>query len=95
MKSGGCSGFEYALTLEAPRDGDEVLGADGARVYIDGEDVTTGVYQSLSGSGALFFGADTLEGAHQLEGDLDDIYVYGRALAPEELQSLLSFDACD
>lgn len=32
---GGCSGFEYALSLGSPEDGDEVVEQHGARVYID------------------------------------------------------------
>lgn len=32
---GGCSGFEYSLSLAAPEDGDEVVEQHGARIYID------------------------------------------------------------
>ena len=32
---GGCSGFEYALELGSAAEGDEVVEADGARVFID------------------------------------------------------------
>ena len=32
---GGCSGFEYSLSLGAAEDGDEVVEQHGARVYID------------------------------------------------------------
>lgn len=32
---GGCSGFEYDLSLGAPADGDEVLEEDGVRVIVD------------------------------------------------------------
>lgn len=32
---GGCSGFEYALTLSPAQDGDQVVERDGARVIID------------------------------------------------------------
>lgn len=32
---GGCSGFEYALSLGAPEDGDEVLEDAGATVIVD------------------------------------------------------------
>ncbi len=32
---GGCSGFEYDLSLAAPGDGDEVVEGDGVRVIID------------------------------------------------------------
>lgn len=32
---GGCSGFEYDLSLGAPQDGDEVVEQDGVRVIID------------------------------------------------------------
>jgi iron-sulfur cluster assembly accessory protein len=32
---GGCSGFEYSLSLGAREDGDEVVDSGGARVYID------------------------------------------------------------
>ncbi len=32
---GGCSGFEYDLSLAAPADGDEVVDGDGVRVIVD------------------------------------------------------------
>ncbi len=32
---GGCSGFEYDLSLAAPADGDEVVDDDGVRVIVD------------------------------------------------------------
>ena len=32
---GGCSGFEYAMSLTPARDGDEVIEHDGARLIID------------------------------------------------------------
>ena len=32
---GGCSGFEYDLSLAPPADGDEVLDTDGVRVIVD------------------------------------------------------------
>ena len=32
---GGCSGFEYDLSLSAPEDGDEVVENDGVRVIVD------------------------------------------------------------
>ena len=32
---GGCSGFEYDLSLAAPEDGDEVVESDGVRVIVD------------------------------------------------------------
>jgi iron-sulfur cluster assembly accessory protein len=32
---GGCSGFEYDLSLSAPEDGDEVVDNDGVRVIVD------------------------------------------------------------
>lgn len=32
---GGCSGFEYSLALDAPRDGDEVIENAGVRVILD------------------------------------------------------------
>ncbi len=32
---GGCSGFEYDLSLGEPQDGDEVMEADGVRVIVD------------------------------------------------------------
>ncbi|MEQ8833155.1 MAG: iron-sulfur cluster assembly accessory protein [Miltoncostaeaceae bacterium] len=32
---GGCSGFEYDLSLGAPGDGDEVMDSDGVRVIVD------------------------------------------------------------
>jgi iron-sulfur cluster assembly accessory protein len=32
---GGCSGFEYAMTFDKPRDDDEVVEQHGVRVIID------------------------------------------------------------
>ncbi|MGE0027972.1 MAG: HesB/IscA family protein [Thermoleophilia bacterium] len=32
---GGCSGFEYDLSLASPADGDEVVDGDGVRVIVD------------------------------------------------------------
>jgi iron-sulfur cluster assembly accessory protein len=32
---GGCSGFEYDLSLAGPEDGDEVVDGDGVRVIVD------------------------------------------------------------
>lgn len=32
---GGCSGFEYDLSLAAPQEGDEVVESDGVRVIVD------------------------------------------------------------
>jgi iron-sulfur cluster insertion protein len=32
---GGCSGFEYDLSLGAPQEGDEVVETDGVRVIVD------------------------------------------------------------
>jgi iron-sulfur cluster assembly accessory protein len=32
---GGCSGFEYDLSLGSPSDGDEVVEEDGVRVIVD------------------------------------------------------------
>ena len=32
---GGCSGFEYDLSLAAPAEGDEIVDGDGVRVIID------------------------------------------------------------
>ena len=32
---GGCSGFEYDLSLASPGDGDEVVDGDGIRVIVD------------------------------------------------------------
>jgi iron-sulfur cluster assembly accessory protein len=32
---GGCSGFEYDLSLAAPAEGDEIVEGDGVRVIID------------------------------------------------------------
>ena len=32
---GGCSGFEYDLSLASPADGDEVVDGDGIRVIVD------------------------------------------------------------
>ena len=32
---GGCSGFEYAMSLQSPKDGDEIVESDGVRVIVD------------------------------------------------------------
>jgi iron-sulfur cluster assembly accessory protein len=32
---GGCSGFEYSMSLSPPEDGDEIVEADGAKVIVD------------------------------------------------------------
>jgi iron-sulfur cluster insertion protein len=32
---GGCSGFEYDLSLAGPQEGDEVVDSDGVRVIVD------------------------------------------------------------
>lgn len=32
---GGCSGFEYDLSLGAPQEGDDILEEDGVRVIVD------------------------------------------------------------
>ena len=35
LKAGGCSGFEYDLSLSGPQEGDEVVEDDGVRVIVD------------------------------------------------------------
>jgi iron-sulfur cluster assembly accessory protein len=35
VKGGGCSGFEYEITLDEPADGDLILEADGQTVVVD------------------------------------------------------------
>jgi iron-sulfur cluster assembly accessory protein len=35
VDGGGCSGFQYAITLDAPGDGDLVLEKDGLQVLVD------------------------------------------------------------
>jgi iron-sulfur cluster assembly accessory protein len=35
VKGGGCSGFEYEITLDEPADGDLILEAGGQKVVID------------------------------------------------------------
>ena len=37
IKGGGCSGFEYALAFDEPREGDEVFEAHNVKVLIDPE----------------------------------------------------------
>lgn len=32
---GGCSGFEYDLSLAGPQEGDEIVDSDGVRVIVD------------------------------------------------------------
>lgn len=32
---GGCSGFEYAMSLQSPKDGDEIVESGGVRVIVD------------------------------------------------------------
>jgi iron-sulfur cluster assembly accessory protein len=35
VKGGGCSGFEYEITLDAPAEGDLVLEGEGQKVVVD------------------------------------------------------------
>ena len=35
VKGGGCSGFEYEIDLDAPKDGDLILEGSGEKVIID------------------------------------------------------------
>lgn len=35
VEGGGCSGFQYAIELDAPRDDDLVLEGDGEKVLVD------------------------------------------------------------
>ncbi len=35
VKGGGCSGFEYEITLDEPAEGDLILEADGQKVVVD------------------------------------------------------------
>lgn len=35
VEGGGCSGFQYQIDLDAPKDGDLVLEGDGQRVVVD------------------------------------------------------------
>jgi iron-sulfur cluster assembly accessory protein len=35
VRGGGCSGFQYALALDEPRDDDHVFNASGVRVLVD------------------------------------------------------------
>ena len=35
VEKGGCAGLQYAMTLEAPREGDEITVRDGAVVAVD------------------------------------------------------------
>ncbi len=35
VKGGGCSGFEYEITLDAPAEGDLILEANGQKVVVD------------------------------------------------------------
>jgi iron-sulfur cluster assembly protein len=57
VRGGGCSGFQYQLALDEPREGDEVFDYEGIRVmvdeaslrYVDGSEVD--YTESLMGSG--------------------------------------------
>ena len=57
VQGGGCSGFQYAITFDEPKDGDEFQEAFGAEVlvdpmsfmYLDG--ITLDWVESLEGSG--------------------------------------------
>jgi iron-sulfur cluster assembly protein len=57
VRGGGCSGFQYQLALDEPRDGDEVFEYEGIRVmvdeaslrYVNGSEVD--YTESLMGSG--------------------------------------------
>lgn len=35
VEGGGCSGFQYAITLDAPRDDDLILEGNGQKVVVD------------------------------------------------------------
>ena len=37
IDKGGCSGLQYGMSFDAPKDGDEIVERDGVRVLIDGE----------------------------------------------------------
>jgi len=55
--SGGCSGFRYGMMIEdSPADGDNLLEANGVRVYVDGKSIDL-----LKGSEIDY--VDTLMGA--------------------------------
>jgi len=59
-----------------------------SRVYIDGVDATGDEYNTLSGSGSLFFGADTDKGQSAFVGDLDEVMVFDRSLNEADIQSM-------
>ncbi len=35
VEGGGCAGFQYGLTIDEPREGDQIIAIDGFRVVID------------------------------------------------------------
>lgn len=35
VRGGGCSGFQYALAFDEPRDGDEIFEANGVKILVD------------------------------------------------------------
>ena len=61
VQNGGCAGYKYLIGLDAePRSDDEVIEADGVKVFVDPESVPLltgmrlGFVESLEGSGFTF-----------------------------------------
>jgi iron-sulfur cluster assembly protein len=56
VESGGCAGMQYGMTLDATKEGDEIIERDGVRVIVDAE--SAGYLQ-----GSVIDYADGLAGA--------------------------------
>ena len=60
VQGGGCSGFEYGLAFDEPRDGDEVIEMEGFSILVDKwsvpylEGVTVDFVEDPMGSGFKF-----------------------------------------
>jgi iron-sulfur cluster assembly accessory protein len=40
VEKGGCAGLQYGMSLDAAREGDEIIEQDGAQVIVDAESAT-------------------------------------------------------
>jgi iron-sulfur cluster assembly protein len=60
VQGGGCSGFQYGLAFDEPRDGDDKIEMEGFTILVDKwskpylDDVTVDFVDSLTGAGFKF-----------------------------------------
>jgi iron-sulfur cluster assembly protein len=60
VQGGGCSGFQYGLAFDEPRDGDDTIEMEGFSILVDKwskpylDDVTVDFVDSLTGAGFKF-----------------------------------------